>query len=262
MILLDQAGAGAAGTRLFSPSYAQARFVEHFWSQQPPSGQTGRLWRIIPDANPHLIFVISREEFGGNCIRCFLVGPRSRFADVAIANRVLTCGARLRPGVLPLLTHLPASDFTNCTVPVEEVFGARGRSLTNRLGETRSSGRAVAALARFLSSELAGHDCVRRFPRGMGSCVEGMAREAGMPIRTLHSRLIRYIGLSPKRLLRIERLHRALAGCQDRPVAGAQLAADCGFADQAHMIREFHDLLGESPTAWSRRSRLPICSRQ
>lgn len=262
MILLDQSGAAAKQSKLFSPLRNLAQFVEHFWVQQTLSRSIGASWRVIPEANPNLIFVISRA--GAGCIRtrCCLVGPRSRFADVAMANRILTCGARLRPGTLPLLTHLPAGDFTERSVHVEEVLRARGRSLMNRLNEFRSSIQAVGVLAAFLGRELVG--CQYAVPLSQGRCnrVEHMAAQAGMPIRTLHSRLMQQVSLSPKRLRRIERLHRVLANCQLRSVPWAQLAVTCGFADQAHMIREFQELLGESPTAWRSRSALPICSRQ
>ncbi len=132
----------------------------------------------------------------------------------------------------------------------------------NRLNEFRSSIQAVGVLAVFLGRELAG--CKYTLPLSYGRCnrVEEMAAQAGMPIRTRHSRLMQQVGLSPKRLLRIERLHRVLANSRVRSVPWAQLAVTCGFADQAHMIREFRELLGESPTAWSSRSALPICSRQ
>jgi AraC-like DNA-binding protein len=74
--------------------------------------------------------------------------------------------------------------------------------------------------------------------------------------------MLQDVGLSPKRALRIARLQRALAGCQRLGAAWVDLAARCGFADQAHMVREFQDLLGESPTTWISRSALPIHSRQ
>jgi AraC-like DNA-binding protein len=262
MILLDQSGAAAKESKLFSPPSNLAPFVEHFWVQQTLVGPTGPSWRVIPEANPNLIFAVSRADTGCMRARCCLVGPRSRFADVAMANRILTCGARLRPGALPLLTHFPAWDFTDRSVHVEEVFGARGRSLTNRLNEFGSSIQSVGALAVFLGREFAGCEYALPLPQGRCNRVAEMAAQAGMPIRTLHSRLMQQVGLSPKRLLRIERLHRVLANRQIRCVAWAQLALTSGFADQAHMIREFQELLGESPTSWSRRSHLPICSRR
>ena len=111
----------------------------------------------------------------------------------------------------------------------------------------------MGALASFLGRALAGCEC--SLPLFQGRChrVEEMATRAGMPVRTLHSRMMQHVGLSPKRLLCIERLHRVLATRQLHPVPWAQLAVTGGFADQAHMIREFQGLLGESPTAWSSR---------
>ena len=262
MILLDQSGAAAKQSKLFAAMHHQALFVEYFWLQQNLSVPIGRSWRVIPEANPNLIFVITRTDDGFIRTRCCVVGPRSRFADVSMENRILTCGVRLRPGALPVLTRFPASNFTDRSPQVEEVFGVRGRSLMDGLNQFRSPIQAVRILADFLDRELTG--CNRVLRRFQARCnrVEEMASQAGMPLRTLHSHLIQHIGLSPKRLLRIERLQRALAHCRDRSVPWVHLAVGCGFADQAHMIREFQDLLGESPTVWSGRSALPICSRQ
>lgn len=179
-----------------------------------------------------------------------------------MANRFLTCGARLRPGALPLLTGFPASEFTDRSLPVEEVFGARGKLLMERLGELSSPLRALEVIARFISSEWQGQNPAASFPFGQCTRVGEMAARAGLPIRTVHGRLTQHVGLSPKRLIRIERLHRALVASQSRSVAWAQVAAISGFADQAHMIREFVDLLGEAPSIWRGRSPLPICSIQ
>lgn len=261
MILLDQAGAGIGGAKFFPPSRALEPFVDHFWLQKVRPTPIGRTWRIVPDSNPYLIFVVSHENSRMHT-RCNLVGPRSRFVDVTMSNRVLTCGARLQPGALSLLTGFPASDFSDRSVSVEEVFGARGGLLMERLSELRSSHRALSVISDFLSREWIGHNRAASLPFSRCHRVEDMAAQAGLPIRTLHARLMQHVGLSPKRLLRIERLHRALVGSQDRSIAWAEIAANSGFADQAHMIREFHDLLGESPTVWSQRSRLPISSIQ
>lgn len=262
MILLDQSGAAANQSQLFSPSSDLAPFVDHFWVQHALSGAIGSSWRVIPEANANLIFVVSRTDAGCIRNRCCLVGPRSRFADITMAQRILTCGARLRAGALPLLTRFPARDFTDRSVRVDEVFGARGRLLTEQLSESNSPIAAIRIISDFLSHQWRHKNQIVPLPVGHYARVEGMALHAGLPIRTLHSRLIQHIGLPPKLVLRIERLHRALVGSQGRAVSWAQVALNCGFADQAHMIREFRALLGEPPTVWSRRSRLPIRSRQ
>lgn len=259
MILLDQAGAGADGARFFLPSPAQVAWVKCFWTQQAEGAPAGRTWRVVPELNPHLIFTVPRAGSRQRA-RCVLVGPRSRFADVAMASRVVTYGACLRPGALPHLTRLPSSDFTDQSIPVEAAFGTQGRLLVERLGELTSCHDTLDTIATFLTAVWTGQN--RRASPPLGGCkrVAELVAQTGLPSRTLHSRLTREVGLSPKRVLRIQRLHRALILAQDRSSAWSQIAAGASFADQAHMIREFADLLGESPTAWRQRSRLPISS--
>lgn len=259
MILLDQAGAGADGARFFPAPPAHVPWLEYSWTQQVDAAPSRGAWRVVPDLNPHLILVIAGAGSRPNA-RCFLVGARSRFADVSMADRIVTCGACLRPGALPHLTRLPSADFTNQSVPVEVAFGMQGRLLMEQLGELGPGRQALEAMAAFLARIWSGQNCPVSLPLDGCNRVEQLAAQTGLPHRTLHARLRREIGLSPKRVLRIQRLHRALRLAQDPSSAWPQIAASSGFADQAHMIREFVDLLGESPTAWRLRSRLPISS--
>jgi hypothetical protein len=175
MILLDQAGAGASESRFFPPLRIQESFIENFWIQQTRSSPVGRAWRIIPDANPYLIFVVSREDSGVQ-ERCFLVGPRSRFADVTMDGRILTCGVRFRPGALPLLTRFSASAFTDRSVLIDDVFGADGKLLTAQLRESRSPIAAVSRISDFLSYKWMSHNRILRLPLGEFTRVEDMPR--------------------------------------------------------------------------------------
>lgn len=74
---------------------------------------------------------------------------------MSMANRLFTCGARLRPGALPLLTRFPASDFTDRSVPIAEVFGARGGSFIDQPGEAASVSHGVDVMADFLIRQFA-----------------------------------------------------------------------------------------------------------
>ena len=84
--------------------------------------------------------------------------------------------------------------------------------------------------------------------------VDDLRRHAGLSARALHARVSAAVGLSPKRALRIERLHAALHSVASG--AGLSFAASAaGYSDQAHFTRDSRSLLFESPAAWLRRGR-------
>ena len=257
MILFDQAGAGEHRSKITAPEPALKGFVEHLWVQHAPDLKARELpWRIVPDVNPQIIVVVSHGTKHLERVRCVVVGARSRFADISLANRMLTLGVRLQPGALPLLTQLPASDFTDRSVSIEEAFGVRGRLLIERLAEQRSAAQGLHVLTQFLGKEFAGRQSSPALDAVVSDTdrAEELAVLLGLPSRTLYARMKERIGLAPKRLLRIRRIHRTLNICSRRPTPWAELSTLCGFADQAHLVREFQDLLGESPSAWQARA--------
>jgi AraC-like DNA-binding protein len=73
--------------------------------------------------------------------------------------------------------------------------------------------------------------------------VDTLARAAGWSLRTLQTRFLAQVGLTPKefaRLLRLQATLRALDG--NSPLA--ELASDAGFSDQAHATREVKRVTG------------------
>ena len=78
--------------------------------------------------------------------------------------------------------------------------------------------------------------------------VADVARAVGWSERHLAARFRVEIGLPPKaaaRVIRFDRARRLIPGCP-----GAAVAAACGYADQAHLVREFVDFTGLPPRAW------------
>ena len=76
--------------------------------------------------------------------------------------------------------------------------------------------------------------------------VSGIAHRCGVSRERIHQVVKRWVGLSPSDYLRTVRLHRA----RDLLLAGqplATVAADCGFADQAHFTRWFRRAFGYTP---------------
>jgi methylphosphotriester-DNA--protein-cysteine methyltransferase len=59
------------------------------------------------------------------------------------------------------------------------------------------------------------------------------------------------VGLTPKRFARVRRFGRVLQSIElGRPVAWSQVAASCGYFDQAHLIHDFREFSGMNPTLY------------
>jgi len=91
-----------------------------------------------------------------------------------------------------------------------------------------------------------------RLTRGVG--VAEVADEVGYSRRHLGSLLRAEVGLTPKEYQRVARFERSrallIAAAADGKVSLADVAARAGYADQAHLTREWVRLAGCPPTTW------------
>jgi len=255
MVTLDQGGFARADTWIAAPPPDLAEIIEHAFvrrdtARPAPAGP----WRLVPDPSAHLVVVV-RGGAGGRTVRGAVVGARSTYADTDLRDRELTLGLRLVPGALAALARDHAEAFTDRGVAAEAVFGAAWRGVAERVGDgdLRTAVTAMLGLVRdHARTERADRALIAAARRA--DSVAAMADGLGMSLRTLHERTRQAIGLAPKRLLRIVRIHRALHGHR-RGASWAALAASAGYADQPHLVREVRALLGEPPRAWVARAR-------
>lgn len=91
----------------------------------------------------------------------------------------------------------------------------------------------------------------RLLARPRRDTVGRVARDSGLSPRHFRRRFLQITGLTASELVRIQRLREsARAFVTAGPSAWIDLAADHGYADQGHLIREYQKLLGLSPTAF------------
>lgn len=89
---------------------------------------------------------------------------------------------------------------------------------------------------------------VTRLDQGGGrSRIEAVARAAHMSLRGFQSRFHGAIGLPPKEYARLVRLQSVLRALDTEHVNVAEIAANTGFADQAHATRELRRTIGVTP---------------
>ncbi len=146
-------------------------------------------------------------------------------------------------------------------VEIGDVLGHEGRRLHERLGATpdwehrfdlledfilRRAGLAPSPEVEFAYRSLA--------LTGGGARISALAEEIGWSRKHLASRFRSELGLAPKQLARMIRFHQACRLARTGTARDwAGIAAESGYADQAHLAREFMVMAGEPPTAWARR---------
>jgi AraC-like DNA-binding protein len=245
----------------YDPPPALRPFVESVWIHRSPhqlaSGEGG-MHRVLPDPALNLAF---------SCLR----GPDG----TAIAPRMVVIGPKTRPHVFPF--H-PRHEFVAIRVKLEwaaplldlvpddhsdaehDLAGVLPALSTALLGPVAGAGDSDTALERLTAATArrAGRlserstaaaralDVVRQTSGRI--TVERIADGMGVALRTLRRQVRRDAGVSLKEYARVTRFVRAvtLADRSDRP-AWAAIAADSGYCDQSHLVRESRAIAGLVP---------------
>ena len=169
-------------------------------------------------------------------------------------------GACLAPGGLPGLVPMHADEFADTDVPLDALWGHR---IVDRLRTLLLEAATPDARLDVLEATLTGHWRGGALHPAVACALDAFARRpavatvgdavtaAGVSARHLIARFTAEVGLTPKRFCRVRRFQRAIA-LADRGDAEdwASIAADCGFADQSHLIHEFRAFAGLPPSAY------------
>lgn len=197
-----------------------------------------------------------------------LVGPLTRARVEILEPGTTVVGVRLRPGAAAGVLSWPLSEIADEVVGVDQVWPAVARRLTDEVATASTGGVAADRLLALVGASRASTPgdplvevAVRRLRWRTGD-VGTIARELHVSERQLRRRMLAAVGVAPKTLHRTLRFQRFLALAQylmanGRAPAGtglAGLAADSGYADQAHLTRECTRLTGLTPGAFLRQA--------
>ena len=156
----------------------------------------------------------------------------------------------------------PMSELTDSMVVLDDVLGAEGMALRERLGNApdwtaRFDMAETFVAARLKHATETPLEIIWAYDRiiasGGRTRISSLAERLGWSRKHLAGSFSNAIGIGPKTLSRIVRFNRALGLSRQQTADWADIAADCGYADQAHLVREFRDLAGETPGALSAR---------
>jgi AraC-like DNA-binding protein len=166
-------------------------------------------------------------------------------------------GVGLMPAGWPQLTASSADLFTNRLRPLSEVIGPAAEDLYRRLRAANGDAAIYAVLDEVLLSIRQDNPAATKVAAAHSALqdpqtqtVADWAQAVELSARQLERFANRYFGMSPKRLIRRQRLLRTLAAMRETPDAAMTQFLDDHFTDQAHFIHEFNYYMGLSPGAY------------
>jgi AraC-like DNA-binding protein len=245
------------GYREWAPPSALRGAVTCVWtSVVPTTGEPVTL--VLPDACSDLIWQQGRGVF--------VAGPDTGPAPASLPGGAILAGVRFAPGAGGPALGLPLSALLDQRVDVADLgpgFGASVRRLPSAsvtppealrlliggvgaIVAARPADRLVAEAARLLGQPEAR--------------VEEVAGHLGVSERQLRRRCQAAAGYGPATLRRVLRFRRFVSRVDagEAELDLARIAADAGYADQAHLSRECVRLAGLPPTALATRRRAAV----
>ncbi|MFC8537072.1 DUF6597 domain-containing transcriptional factor [Streptomyces sp. NPDC057249] len=258
------------------PAPALRRYLEHYWLidwdlAQPYASH------LVPHPSVNLVFArypgCGDEDAG--CAE--VAGVGLELFTQKLEGRGRVCGVQFRPGGFrPFAPGAPVSRWTGRRLPATDVFAPPAPPAqpapsappappapSAAVLDPAAEDDRVAALDAYLLAlgpepdpradlAMALVDLVRTDRTVLR--VDGLARAEGVSARSLQRLFAAYVGVGPKWVILRYRIHEALERAGAAPdVDWAALAAELGYSDQAHLVRDFTATLGVPPTALSAR---------
>jgi AraC-like DNA-binding protein len=259
--------------RSYVPRAPLREFVSDFWLYENYEGEHQREL-ILPSGTFEVVFNLHEDEIRiyspaepRRCHRfagALVSGPYSRsfMSDAAEERAIL--GVHCKPGGAAAILGIPAGEFRDRHVNLREIWGPSASLLHERLCALKEPSQKFSLLEQVLVQRLSthpnGHAPVRValdvLMRTHGRAkTRDIASGVGLSQRRFIELFANEVGLTPKLFGRVRRFQHALDRSQQNETRTdwAQLAFECGYFDQSHLIRDFVAFASVSPAEYRRR---------
>jgi AraC-like DNA-binding protein len=251
--------------REHQPHGPLGQFVECFWTLQSDGTiDSTQTERILPDGCVELIlnfgarFTQHTEDNQTLQPANFLVGQMTGPILISPTGPVQLIGIRFHPGGTTPFTRVPLHEVTDEVVALSDVATDLERQLLESSTDAPTLDKKIAAIEKTLTSLVMRSKITPRSvvlanqivkSRGLLS-IDALACSAGISARQLERTFLNDVGISPKLLSRILRFQQVFRAVEAHDNAWAPIAIDCGYYDQAHLIRDFNKFAHQTPAVF------------
>jgi AraC-like DNA-binding protein len=240
------------------------KHIKCFWMLDHDYGSSfhdhEQLWA---DAHTELIFTSGERYFRKMSMRAvrlpssFVIGPFQNELELFSRGRTTLVAARFWPWAFHSLSRVPMPDLKNTVRSCRRTLGTAGALLEQKIADIGSPDDKIATLQDALSNAIASAQRTKLVSRpiaidiinGRGMIrVTDLLQKHGIQARQLERVFHDEIGVTAKVFSRIVRFNHAKKMIETNPdINLLTLTYECGYADQAHFIRNFREMFGITP---------------
>jgi AraC-like DNA-binding protein len=259
---------------IFVPEQTIKDAVEYFWVYEGTCPDPAEKARVLPDGAIEIVFSLTAAPLrlydGENGSRvtklkhAWLFGQKSRSVVIGHLGKYSLVGIRFLPGGARQFLEFPVHEILDSIIELDACWGRMVTDTKSRLQEAASAVERVRLLKDFLLQHRIQRyeSCTKvafvlqRMHKSMiypseNATISSLAKDLGITNKRLTEIFERSVGMSPKRFKRILRFQKALVLLRNNGSHNfAYVAADCGYYDQSHMIKDFEMFTGMTPTSY------------
>ncbi len=249
--------------KVFFPSDILKPFVKNYWTCRH---DTDVLEVMYPSGCVELCIDISTNDTvrhrGSNAMKVPSLEVLGHWTipTMAALTKGNTCLiTRFHPHANALFFPNPASDFTNESIDLCDIFNKESGDFYNRLMEQRTLEQKVEVLEAFLIQrlvrnkrsdhqlKLVEHLCRYVAQEDRAFNIQDLSAHYGFSERYIQKLFMDWVGITPQKFFSVQRFNRSLELLRSSPQPLTSIAFECGYYDQAHFIKEFKSYTGLTP---------------
>jgi AraC-like DNA-binding protein len=220
-----------------------------------PAGRAHLLFNL---GTPPLLFARDAATAPRPFPTCWIAGQHETYLETGSHGDTALLGVQFTAHGAYRLLGVAQHELSGEVIELEALTGDRVLGLRERLLQARTPQARFALLEWWIvgllergrpvhAGVLAGERAIAAAPGefDLGS----LSRDLGFSREHLIRLFREQVGLTPKAYANILRFGRALERARSARASWVEIAADCGYFDQAHLVRDFQRYAGRAPTS-------------
>lgn len=251
------------------PSPELAPYIKHYWILETDiSDSILPVQRIIPQGYVELIFhsgerpMVWKDNIQPALHpQMFLCGQDTGYLHLQPTGRINMLTVVFYPHGSRAFFPLSINELKGQAVSVHDLGEREASELEDKLLSTPDNHTKIGLIEQFLRKRLHSFNeynhrriktAIHTIDQNCGNIrISDLADVTCLSYKQFKRIFTEYVGINPKDFLRVIRFQRALFILQTNPsISISQLAYECGYYDQPHLINEFKKFSGYTPTEY------------